>query len=158
VEGRVRYRAAHPLLCEVAYDLLPLAIRRRQHAEVARAVRDYAPEQLGLLAQHIRRAGEEIDPGWALDVLLGAADQALARKAGEEALADLRGALDLAEALGRPGLRATLLDRLAEAHELVQPREAVSAWLAAARERGNGIDRAERLRRAAVLELEAGHG
>lgn len=156
IDGRVRYRAAHALLCEVAYDLLPLVVRRRRHADVARAVEEYAPGQRGLLAQHVRRAGDEIDSGYALDVLLGAADQALARKAGDEALADVRAALDLAEAVARRGVLPGLLDRLAEACELAGHREqAVSAWLAAA-QHGTGIARAERLRRAAALELDAG--
>lgn len=50
-----------------------------------------------------------------------------------------------------------LLDRLAEAYELAGDREqAVSAWEAAATQHGKGIGRAERLHRAAVLELQAG--
>lgn len=66
IDGRIRYHAAHPLLCEVAYDLLPLVVRRRRHAEVARAMQEYAPEQQGMLTQHVRRAGDEIDPDQAL--------------------------------------------------------------------------------------------
>jgi predicted ATPase len=61
-DGRIRYRAAHPLICEVAYESLPIVLRRHHHAEVARAVLDHAPEQQGLLAQHVRRAGDEIRP------------------------------------------------------------------------------------------------
>lgn len=157
IDGRIRYRAAHALLCEVAYGLLPLVVRRRRHAEVARAVQEYAPEQHGLLAQHVRRAGDEISPGQALDVLLGAADQALARKAGDEALSNVRAALHLAEAPAHQDMMPGLLDRLAEAYELAGHQEkAVSAWLAAAAQRANGVDRADRLHRAAVLELEAG--
>ena len=157
IDGRIRYRAAHALLCEVAYELLPLVVRRRRHAEITRAVQEYAPEQHGLLAQHVRRAGDEIDPGHALDVLVGAADQALARKAGDEALSNVRAALDLAEAPARRDMMPGLLDRLAEAYELTGRQEdAVSSWLAAAAQRPNGIDRADRLHRAAVLELEAG--
>ncbi|MDQ4020156.1 MAG: AAA family ATPase [Actinomycetota bacterium] len=45
IEGRIRYRAAHALLCEVAYELRPLVVRRRRHAEVARALQAHAPEQ-----------------------------------------------------------------------------------------------------------------
>jgi predicted ATPase len=157
IDGRICYRAAHALLREVAYELLPLMVRRRRHAEVARAVQEYAPQQQGLLAQHVRRAGNEIDPRQALDVLLSAADQALARRAGDEALADIRAALDLAEALARRDLMPGLLDRLAEAYELAgHQEEAVSAWCTAAAQQADGIDRAERLNRAAVLELEAG--
>jgi DNA-binding CsgD family transcriptional regulator len=156
-DGRVRYRATHALLCEVAYDLLPLVVRRRRHAEVARAVADSAPEQHGLLALHVRRAGDEVDAGYALDVLLGAADDALARRAGDEVLADVRAALDLAGALGRTGEVAGLRAQLAEGYELVGDRErAVSAWLAAAADRDEGVDRAERLQRAAQLEVEVG--
>jgi DNA-binding CsgD family transcriptional regulator/tetratricopeptide (TPR) repeat protein len=159
IDGRIRYRAAHALLCEVAYELLPLVVRRRRHAEVARALQAHAPEQQGLLAQHVLRAGDEIDPDQALDVLVGAAGQALARKAGDEALADVRAALDLAKVQARQDMVPELLDRLAEAYELAGHVEhAVSAWLTAAAERAHGIGRAERLHRAAVLELEAGRG
>lgn len=158
-DGRVRYRAGHPLVCEVAYDLLPMVTRLRRHTEVARTVEDYAPEQPGLLAHHVRRAGEEIDPGHAFDVLLAAADLALARKAGDEALTDVRAALELAEAVAGQDLRAGLLDRLAEAYELAGDQEqAVSAWLAAAAAHSTGVERAQRLHRAATLELEAGRG
>jgi ethanolamine utilization microcompartment shell protein EutS len=140
----------------VAYDLMPLVARRR-HAEVAHAVQQYAPQRQGLLAQHVRRAGEEIDPGYAFDVLVSAADQALTRKAGDEALADVRAAVDLAEALARQNMVPGLLDRLAEAYELAGDRQqAVSAWEAAAAQHEKGIGRAERLHRAAVLELQAG--
>jgi DNA-binding CsgD family transcriptional regulator/tetratricopeptide (TPR) repeat protein len=157
VDGRIRYRAAHALVCEVAYDLLPLVVRRRRHAEVARAVEQYVPKQRRLLAQHMRRAGDEIDPDHALDVLLDAADQALARKAGDEALADVCAALDLGETLTRRNVLPDLLDRLAEACELAGHRkQAVSAWVAAAAKRGPGVGRADRLHRAAVLELDAG--
>ncbi len=156
-DGRIRYRATHALVCEVAYDLLPLVVRRRRHADIARAVEQYAPEQRWLLAQHVRRAGDEVDPDYALEVLLGAADQVLVRRAGDEALADIRAALDLAETLARRDVLPGLLDRLAEAYELAGNREqAVSAWLDAAAQRGKGIGRADRLHRAAVLELEAG--
>lgn len=110
-----------------------------------------------MLAQHVLRAGDEIDPGQALDVLVGAADQALARKAGDEALADIRAALDLTETVSRRDLRAGLLDRLAEAYELAGHLEqAVSAWLTAAAQRAHGIGRAERLHRAAVLNWRLG--
>lgn len=159
VDGRIRYRAAHALLCEVAYNLLPLVLRRRRHAEVARAVEQYAPQQPALLVQHVRRAGDEIDPDHALGVLLAAADQALARRAGDQALADVRAALDLADALARRELVPGLLDCLADAYELAGDREqAVSAWLAASAQREKGSGRAERLHRAAALELEAGRG
>lgn len=157
VDGRVRYRVAHPLLAEVAYELLTLVARRRRHAEVARAVREYAPERHGLLGLHVRRAGDEFDRDEALRVLVAAADDALARKAGQEALADLRAAHELAEALDRHELRPGLLDRIGEAHDLAGDRErAVAAWLDAAARHPPGVDRAERMRRAAWLEWDAG--
>jgi DNA-binding CsgD family transcriptional regulator len=157
IDGRIRYRVTHALLCEVAYDLLPLVVRRRRHADVARAVQDSAPEQRGLLATHVRRAGDEVDAGYAFDVLVAAADDALARRAGDEVLADVRAALDLAATLGRPGAVAGLHDRLAQGYGLVGDQErAVSAWLAAAAARDDGVGRAERLQRAAQLEVEVG--
>jgi tetratricopeptide (TPR) repeat protein len=157
-EGRVRYRPGHPLLAEVAYQLLPLAVRHRRHADVARAVRVHAPDRVGLLAQHVRRAGDEVDPGEALEVLRRAADEALARKGGDEALAHLTAARELAEALNRSDLVADLLDRTAEAYELAGDRErAVATWTLAAAHRDEAVERAARLQRAAQLEVEAGH-
>jgi predicted ATPase len=81
VDDRVRYRPTHPLICEVAYELLPLVSRRRRHAEVYRAVREHTPQLWGVLAQHVRRAGDEIDRCHALDVLLAATAHELERGA-----------------------------------------------------------------------------
>ena len=157
--GEVRYRVVHPLLAEVAYDLLPLVTRMRRHAEVARAVEARLPGRWGLLAPHVRRAGDELDPRHALDLLLTATDDALSRHAGDEALADARAARDLATRLGRHDLLPGLADRLAEACERAgQREEAVTAWLDAARSQPTGGERADRLHRAAVLELQAGRG
>ncbi|MGY1760661.1 ATP-binding protein [Geodermatophilus sp. SYSU D00779] len=159
VGAEVRYRIVHPLLAEVAYDLIPLVTRRRRHAEVARAVEARLPGRWGLLAPHVRRAGEEFDPGHALDLLVTATDDALSRQAGDEALADARAARDLATRLGRHDLLPGLADRLAEACERAgQREEAVTAWLDAACGRPAGGERADRLHRAAVLELQAGRG
>ena len=157
VDDRVRYRPVHPLICEVAYELLPLVSRRRRHAEVYRAVREHTPQLWGVLAQHVRAAGEEIDRDHALEVLMAATAHELARGVGDEAVPNVRAAIDLAGVLNRPEELDELHDRLAEAYELAGDREqAVSGWVVGAARRGGVIDRAERLHRAAILEREAG--
>jgi DNA-binding CsgD family transcriptional regulator/tetratricopeptide (TPR) repeat protein len=152
---RVAYRTAHPL--EVAYGLLPLVVRRRRHAEVAGALRDESPKRAGMLAQHLRLADDEVDTADTLEVLREAAEEALERKAGDEALVHLRAARDLAARLSRADLVPELLDRIAKAHELSADRaQTVAAWVAAAESRSEGPERAERLARASIVEWEAG--
>jgi DNA-binding CsgD family transcriptional regulator len=157
VDGSVVYRTAHPLIAEVAYGLLPLVARRRWHAEVAAALRGGSPPRLGLLAQHLRLAGDEVDRAEALEVLRAAADEALDRKAGDEALVHLGAARELATGSGRDDLLPELLDRTAKAHELTGDRaRMVAAWVESADGHPPGLPRAERLHRAATVEWEAG--
>lgn len=156
-DGRVGYRAAHPLLAEVAYGLQPLVVRRRRHAEVAAALRAQSPTRVGLLAHHLRLAGDEVDQADVFEVLSTAADEALERKAGDEALVHLRAAREVAGQLSRTDLLLGLMDRIAKAYELAGDRaRAVTSWIAAAEHHGARPGRAERLIRAANIEWDAG--
>jgi predicted ATPase len=95
-EGNLWYRVVHPVLAEVAYDMLPAIVRRQLHAQLAQAVERRRPDAVRLLAAHLRAAGDQVDPAHALDVLTIATRADLARLAGEEACANGGAGLDLA--------------------------------------------------------------
>jgi predicted ATPase len=126
------FRAAHPLIAEVAYGELPEMRRRRLHAGVAIAL-----EALGLgdpqrLAHHYRGAAGEADAGRALDVLVEAGQRAEEVHANAEAADLFAAALALARA-DRPAVVAELLERLGHARSCASQFEAaVAAWSEAA--------------------------
>ena len=72
----VFYRAAHPLISEVAYAELSDSRRRRLHAEVAAALEAVGVEDPQRLAHHYRGAAWEVDANRALQVLMAAATAA----------------------------------------------------------------------------------
>ena len=161
--GRVGYRVTHPMLTEVCLELLPTGARRRRHAAAARAWQQADPEDLSTIALHVSGAGNELDPEYALDVLLRASAESLARRAGEETAAAARAALLAAAALSREELRGPLLERLAQGEELVgRLARARDAWRAAADAKGRGVageegvERARRLHRAALTGWDLG--
>jgi DNA-binding CsgD family transcriptional regulator/tetratricopeptide (TPR) repeat protein len=155
--GAVWYRVVHPVLAEAAYDMVPLRERRRLHARLAGAVQRHRPDDVRLLAVHVRGAGDEIDRAHALGVLTAATWADLARRAGEEARASARAGLDLACHLGRREVADELAEACAEACELAgRVEEALTAWLEAADSAADPRARARRLTRAAVVGWELG--
>jgi DNA-binding CsgD family transcriptional regulator/tetratricopeptide (TPR) repeat protein len=155
--GSLWYRVVHPMLAEAAYDLMPLVVRRRLHARLADAVDRHRPDDVRLLAAHVRGAGDQIDPTPALEVLTAATRADLARLAGEEACASACAGLDLARRLGRPEAVDELAGAYAEACELAgRVREALSAWLVAADSAADPGAHAGRLTRAAVIAWDLG--
>jgi DNA-binding CsgD family transcriptional regulator len=155
--GGLSYRVVHPLLAEAAYDMVPLLVRRQLHARLARAVEQHRPDDVRLLAAHVRGAGDEIEPARALDVLTAATRAGLARRAGEEARANAHAGLDLAGRLGRPEAVDELAGAYAEACELAgRVEEAAAAWSTAADTAADPRRRARRLTRAAVVTWELG--
>jgi predicted ATPase len=80
--GGLSYRVVHPVLAEVAYDLVPVIVRRQLHARLADAVERHRPDDVRLLAAHIRAAGDQIDDSRALDALTAATGADLARRGG----------------------------------------------------------------------------
>ncbi|MGR7027655.1 ATP-binding protein [Geodermatophilus sp. URMC 62] len=159
----VAYRVTHPMLTEVGLELLPAGARRRRHAAAARAWQQAVPEDLGTIAFHVCGAGNEVDPEYALDVLLRAGAEALSRRAGEETAVAARAALLAAAASSRDELRGPLLERLAQGEELVgRLARARDAWRAAAEAGGrgdpgeDGVERARRLHRAALTGWDLG--
>ncbi len=142
------YRAAHPLVAEVAYGELQEIRRRRLHAGVAAALEELRPGDPQRLAHHYRGAAWEADPGRSLDVLVAAGRRA------EEAFADAEAAGHFAAGLAlartdRPAMVGELLERLGHARSRAgQFGAAVAAWSEAAggRERSGDRPAAARLR------------
>lgn len=156
-DGVLWYRVVHPVLAEAAYDMLPLLLRRRLHARLAQAAGRYQPGNVRLLAAHVRGAGDEIDSGYALGVLIAATRADLDRRAGEEACASARAGLDLARRLDRREVVDELAGAYAEACERAgRAEDALAAWLAAADGATDPRARARRLTRAAVVTWELG--
>src|SRR6266540_5500791 len=142
------YRAAHPLIAEVAYGELAETRRRRLHAGVAAALEALGPGDPQRLAHHYRGAAGEADPGRALDVLVAAGQRAEEVHADAEAADLVAAALALARA-DRPAMVAELLERLGHARSRAgQFEAAVAAWseVAAGRERSDDRPAAARLR------------
>jgi DNA-binding CsgD family transcriptional regulator/tetratricopeptide (TPR) repeat protein len=155
--GSLWYRVVHPMLAEAAYDLVPVVVRRRLHARLAGAVERHRPDDVRLLAVHVRGAGDQIDPARALDVLTAATRADLARLAGEEACASARAALEIARRLGRRDAVNELAGACAEACELAgRVQEALPAWLDAADSAADPRAQARRLTRAAAIAWDLG--
>jgi DNA-binding CsgD family transcriptional regulator/tetratricopeptide (TPR) repeat protein len=159
LEGAVVYRVTHPLLSEVAYDLLPAAARGERHAAAARAVLRAAPGDLRALAFHVRAAGEELAAAQSFDILDRAVREAIAARRGDEAAANARAAIAAATRLGRTEVLGELTRLLAEASRLAgRPEDARTAWLAAADLAGDDVrTRARCVADAAMAEWELGH-
>jgi DNA-binding CsgD family transcriptional regulator len=156
-EGGLWYRVVHPMLAEVAYDLLPVIVRRQLHARLADAAERRRPDDVRLLAAHIRAAGDQADPGHALEVLVAATRADLARLAGDEAWANASAGLNLARRLGRRDNVDELSGAYAEACELGgRVEDAFAAWVAAADSTADPRTRARRLTRGAVVAWDLG--
>jgi DNA-binding CsgD family transcriptional regulator len=147
----------HPVLAEVAYDMLPLIVKRQLHAQLARAIERRRPDDVRLLAAHVRAAGDQVDPGHALDVLTAATRADLARLAGDEACANAGTGLDLARRLSRRDNVDELAGAYAEACELAgRVEDALPAWVAAADSATDPQTRARRLTRGGVVAWDLG--
>ncbi|HEY3009244.1 MAG TPA: AAA family ATPase [Micromonosporaceae bacterium] len=155
--GSLWYRVAHPVLAEAAYDMMPLLLRRRLHAALARAVERHRPDDVLLLAAHVRGAGDEIDGARALNVLTAATRVDLGRRAGEEACASARAGLQIGRRLGRSEAVDELAGAYAEACELAgRVEDAHTGWLDAASNAADPGVRVRRLIRAAAISWELG--
>jgi DNA-binding CsgD family transcriptional regulator len=147
----------HPVLAEVAYDMLPLIVKRQVHAQLAQAVERRRPDDVRLLAAHVRAARDQVDPVHALDVLTLATRADLARLAGDEACANAGTGLDLARRLSRRDNVDELAGAYAEACELAgRVEDALPAWVAAADSATDPQTRARRLTRGGVVAWDLG--
>ena len=155
--GGLSYRVVHPVLAEVAYDLVPVIVRRQLHARLAEAVERHRLDDVRLLAAHVRAAGDLVDPPHALEVLIAATRVNLARLAGDETCASARAGLDLAGRLGRREAADELADAYAQACELAgRVADAFPAWLEAADSAADPRTRARRLIRGALVAWDLG--
>ena len=151
----VNYRLGHPLIQEVAAAELPAVASRRVHARLARTVEELRPRDLDSLAFHYRRAGTEVDPDRALDVLLEAGERAHGLAAHEEAARHFGAALPLIRDGQRPELLAEVLERLGDSWEpLGENAAAIEVWTEAAEE----LDRAGDVRGVARLHRRLAFG
>jgi predicted ATPase len=156
-DGNLSYRIVHPVVAEVAYDMVPVVVRQQLHSRLARAVEQHRPDDVRLLAAHVRAASEHVDPDRALDVLTASTRADLARLAGEEARASAGAGLKLAQRLGRREAVDELAGAYAEACELAgRMEDAFSAWMEAADNAGDPHTRARRLTRGATGRLGSG--
>jgi DNA-binding CsgD family transcriptional regulator len=156
-ESELSYRVVHPVLAEVAYDMLPLIVKRQVHAQLAQAVERRRPDDVRLLAAHVRAARDQVDPVHALDVLTLATRADLARLAGDEACANAGTGLDLARRLSRRDNVDELAGAYAEACELAgRVEDALPAWVAAADSATDPQTRARRLTRGGVVAWDLG--
>jgi DNA-binding CsgD family transcriptional regulator/tetratricopeptide (TPR) repeat protein/biotin operon repressor len=157
----VRYQVTHPLLGEVAYEELPAVVRRRTHAAIAAALERLEPRDIGRLAHHVTGAGNEVDAGKALDVLVAALEAALEGKAGQQAVDHAEAAIGLARRLERVDLLPRLRGQRAEAFELAGHSDAaIEAWREAAETStaaGRLVDAAHQLHRLSLVEWDTGH-
>jgi predicted ATPase len=130
VDGVLVHRVTHPLVAEVAQAGMSERARRRRHAAVARAYERALPGDLRSQARHVLGAGSQVPAEHALEVLVAAAGDALSACAGDEAVADLEGAVRTARTLGRESLLPELLEQQAQA-------QAFAGRTADARRRGS---------------------
>jgi DNA-binding CsgD family transcriptional regulator/tetratricopeptide (TPR) repeat protein len=136
----VLYRAAHPLVAEVAYAELPESRRRRLHIEVAAALESVGVKDPQRLALHYRGAAWEADSNRALEVLMAAGAAAAKVHADAEAAGHFAAALELAR-MHDPGQVSELLERLGEAQMRAGQLDlAVAAWLEAVGQRKDSGD------------------
>jgi DNA-binding CsgD family transcriptional regulator/tetratricopeptide (TPR) repeat protein len=156
-DGNLSYRIVHPVVAEVAYDMVPVVVRQQLHGRLARAVEQHRPDDVRLLAAHVRAASEHVDPDRALDVLTASTRADLARLAGEEARASAGAGLKLAQRLGRREAVDELAGAYAEACELAgRMEDAFSAWVEAADNAADPHARARRLTRGATVAWDLG--
>lgn len=117
-----RFAFAHDLVRETLYDSLEEADAARLHGAVVRAL-DTAPA-LGEkvvpadLARHAHLAGDTVDRGHRIDLLLAAARDASSRLAVDEAVSHFRRALEVAETSGEGDPRRAVVIALDLAGEL----------------------------------------
>jgi hypothetical protein len=136
VLGSGRFAFAHDLVRETLYDGLDPADVRRRHAEVVRAL-DRTPALIGHvlpadLARHAYLAGDDLDRGQAIDLLLAAAQDASNRMATEEEIGHLRRALE--RSAGDPRRWVVVaLDLGAALHMAIETEDAWQTYSAAVR-------------------------
>ena len=144
IAGEREYSFKHVLIRDVAYGMLPKAVRCRKHVEVGEFIRDRAGEQIdafvGLVAEHYSRAvalGAEsgLEPAelaelrrQALELLESAGDAAAALYSNAEAFERYQSALELTDEID-PAARARIGEKQGDvALRMGRVDAAVSVW------------------------------
>jgi DNA-binding CsgD family transcriptional regulator len=129
----------HQLAAQSVYDDLSTVRRRELHARAATVLRELAPQRLGQIAYHLKRAGRL--PEWAV-AAEAAADRAVELANDEEAFRLLDDVLRSAQLDPDPyGRLAAKLGRVA--HETLQSRSVVDLLSGALERRPSGVLRGE---------------
>jgi class 3 adenylate cyclase/tetratricopeptide (TPR) repeat protein len=117
----VEYMFRNPLTQEAVYETILLKRRREFHQRVGEAMEELYPERLeglfGLLAHHFKLAGERER---AIKYYRHASQQAVTVFAYEEAVENLRKALELIEPIDNPEEKLSILEELADVCRLVR--------------------------------------
>jgi hypothetical protein len=157
IDGCLTYRISHPMLTEIMYDQMSTTARQRLHAKAEGVLGRLEPSDWVRRAHHVRRAGEKVAPEHALEILVAATEEALTRRAGTEGAEFARSAIELARRLGRTDMVPELVERLAVAAEYAgELHTAIAAWREAAAGVSEAGIKADRLRRLALVEWDAG--
>jgi tetratricopeptide (TPR) repeat protein len=116
----VEYAFRNPLTQEAVYQTILIKRRREFHLRVAEAMEALYPDRLeafsGLLAHHYLLAGES---DRAIEFSRRAASQAIKLFAYEEAVQNLKAALDLIKAGEKSPIQLKLLEELGDAYHLL---------------------------------------
>jgi class 3 adenylate cyclase/tetratricopeptide (TPR) repeat protein len=133
----VEYMFRNPLTQEAVYETILLKRRREFHLRVGEAMEELYPDRLeglfGLLAHHFELAGERER---AVKYYRQASQQAVTVFAYEQAVENLRKALELLELVDQPEAELGLLEELADVCRLVRDftgsityyRQALDLW------------------------------
>jgi class 3 adenylate cyclase/tetratricopeptide (TPR) repeat protein len=117
----VEYMFRNPLTQEAVYETILLKRRREFHQRVGEAMEELYPDRLeglyGLLAHHYKLAGER---DRAIKYYRHASQQAVTVFAYEEAVENLRKALELIESVDEPEAKLSLLEQLADVCRLLR--------------------------------------
>lgn len=117
----VEYMFRNPLTQEAVYETILLKRRRQFHLRVGEAMEELYPDRLeglfGLLAHHFKLAAQ-LDK--AIQYYRQASQQAVNVFAYEQAVENLRNALELLDSADDPGSRLELLEELADVCRLVR--------------------------------------
>jgi class 3 adenylate cyclase/tetratricopeptide (TPR) repeat protein len=137
----VEYMFRNPLTQEAVYETILLKRRREFHLRVGEAMEELYPDRLeglyGLLAHHYKLAGQREG---AIKYFRQASQQAVTVFAYEEAVENLRKALELLEPVDQPDKKMDLLEELADVCRLVRDFSGSITFYQQALDLWNGLE------------------
>jgi len=139
----VEYAFRNPLTQEAVYQTILIKRRREFHLRVAEAMEALYPDRLevfsGLLAHHYLLAGQR---DRAIEYSRRAASQAIKLFAYEEAIQNLRAALELIKPGEKSAIHSALLEELADVYRLLREGDQAIALYQEALEVWRGLEEA----------------